>query len=40
MEALAVCCRAIMNGENGPQGAAESNQLEKLAQAGTFVLSF
>ena len=32
MEALAVCCRAIMNGENGPQGAPLSNQLEKLAE--------
>ena len=33
--------RAIMNGENGPQGAPQTNQLEKLASvAGTFVLSF
>ena len=36
----AAAVRAIMNGENGPQGAPQSNQLEKLAPAGTFVLSF
>ena len=39
-EAAVCCSRAIMNGENGPQGAPQSNQLEKLAHAGTFCSPF